>query len=641
MAGAARWRLVVASESVWQRASACRLGAARPFHASTPAKAYAFAGHVGFLMSKSLARLLFPSVLILASCEGCDSNLVAASRSVAVDVCTGEPNLENKGGTDQCLVDFGLVDLTVRTTREVIISNVGEEDIIIRGARTTETSDPAYEILHFPDLIKPGARAAMVLAYRPMLSSQVEADVVLTTNAQNALNPGEGEVSIHINGAGADNGLPNLQVDVVRADDLEACCDLGLVPVGTAANCLVRLTNTGVRDLVLDEVGFLATHTVGAGTVWQTVGALPNPTNHNDDDRFTIKAAESATLSFKFLPEDLSEREARVYIKTNAPRACGQIGAFDGEVCNRRDYDEPCEAGTSGEVLINLRGQGAEPPTCIAKIKSVNGSSAFDPRLIEPLDDVELSAEDSTTSVPGLSISEYHWTITRKPPGSNVRFDSDVTATPHFMFDNTATNQIVGLDVAGEYEVRCDVTDSRGTTSVNDGASILTLVATPSEAIHLQMVWDAPDTDVDLHMIREHPSGTYNRNTEDDCYFSNCKPTSFGGAPIWDDSHDAHEGGNPKLDVDDTEGYGPENSNIDAPLTGKYRAGVCYWSDHGNGDTVVTLRVYIYGNLVAEYNQLLRDGEWWVVGDVDWSNTGAAAWLEVNTVDTAGDCQGF
>ena len=114
----------------------------------------------------------------------------------------------------------------------------------------------------------------------------------------------------------------------------------------------------------------------------------------------------------------LDPHQARVRIKTNAPKACGPVGEFAGDVCNARDYQDPCPSGTSGQVTVDLRGQGADPPSCVAKIKSVNGNSDFDVRTIALLDDVELSAEDSSTSQPEIHITAYKWAITRTPSGA-------------------------------------------------------------------------------------------------------------------------------------------------------------------------------------------------------------------------------
>jgi hypothetical protein len=67
-------------------------------------------------------------------------------------------------------------------------------------------------------------------------------------------------------------------------------------------------------------------------------------------------------------------------------------------------------------------------------------------------------------------------------------------------------------------------------------------------------------------------------------------------------------------------------------VAGRYQAAVHYFSDHGNGQTVATLRVYVYGNLVAEYNRLISDQDWWQVGVVEWPAGGGPTWTEQDVV---------
>ena len=75
---------------------------------------------------------------------------------------------------------------------------------------------------------------------------------------------------------------------------------------------------------------------------------------------------------------------------------------------------------------------------------------------------------------------------------------------------------------------------------------------------------------------------------------------------------------NPRLDLDDTSGRGPENINILAPAAGQsYRIGVNYYGDHGFGPSAVYVNVYCYDRLVQRFGPVtMRSDEFWKIADV-------------------------
>ena len=112
---------------------------------------------------------------------------------------------------------------------------------------------------------------------------------------------------------------------------------------------------------------------------------------------------------------------------------------------------------------------------------------------------------------------------------------------------------------------------------------------------HIQINWDKDDTDVDLHFSWSGGSK---------CYFSNKTP-DWGGAAV-----------SPRLDVDDRNGYGPENITIDAlPGPGAYSIFVHYWSDHGNGGTNVTATIFENGISIFSSSHYMTNGENWTLLD--------------------------
>lgn len=87
-----------------------------------------------------------------------------------------------------------------------------------------------------------------------------------------------------------------------------------------------------------------------------------------------------------------------------------------------------------------------------------------------------------------------------------------------------------------------------------------------------------------------------------ECYYSNPNPT-------WGESSTS-----PSLDVDNTEGYGPENISIDSlPGSGTYRIWVYYYSDHENGGTTVTATINENGQSIYSNSNYMTDGSSWTL----------------------------
>ena len=87
----------------------------------------------------------------------------------------------------------------------------------------------------------------------------------------------------------------------------------------------------------------------------------------------------------------------------------------------------------------------------------------------------------------------------------------------------------------------------------------VTLTACATAGFRVQLTWDTgpSNSDIDLHLVR--PGGSVSSATTD-CYYGNCTP--FDPALDWGV---AGATGNPLLDVDNTDGYGPENITLSGP----------------------------------------------------------------------------
>jgi hypothetical protein len=110
---------------------------------------------------------------------------------------------------------------------------------------------------------------------------------------------------------------------------------------------------------------------------------------------------------------------------------------------------------------------------------------------------------------------------------------------------------------------------------------------------HARISWDKNDTDVDLHF-------SWSGGAE--CYYSNKTPTWRSAAT------------SPRLDVDNTHGYGPENITIGGlPGPGTYRVFVKYYSDHDKGPTTVSAAVYENGVPKFSDSRTMSDGGEWTL----------------------------
>jgi hypothetical protein len=149
-----------------------------------------------------------------------------------------------------------------------------------------------------------------------------------------------------------------------------------------------------------------------------------------------------------------------------------------------------------------------------------------------------------------------------------------------------------------------DSEDETGSDTVTVHADI------PACAIRVELTWNTADTDLDSHLIA--PGFSFN-NDYGDCYYLNPNPD-------WDDTG-GPSAGDPSLDVDDTDGYGPEHIVLCAPpFNGRYSYKVYYYSDHGNGPSTATVKVYINDGVAPAFedSMTLSTGQVWDCACIDW-----------------------
>jgi hypothetical protein len=279
------------------------------------------------------------------------------------------------------------------------------------------------------------------------------------------------------------------------------------------------------------------------------------------------------------------------------PQTC-LPGPPAAELCNGIDDDCDGSVDEGGVCGVNM------PPmvTCGADITA------------STLDTVMTSA--TAVDADGTIVATS-WTVTGAPVGSS---SAPSPATGY------ATSFY--LDLAGTYTLTFCATDDDGATACCD----VVISSVPSEDLRIELFWDAgratSTADVDLHVI--NPTATSWFSAMWDCYYANCTFMPLAWPP-------GGAAGNPSLDVDDVNGYGPENINIDAPDTVTYRVGVHYYDGWGEGAADAVVRVWCWGVMIyetpvqsiANYGANAPTNDFWKVADVTWTGTGPGCTVAV------------
>jgi hypothetical protein len=222
---------------------------------------------------------------------------------------------------------------------------------------------------------------------------------------------------------------------------------------------------------------------------------------------------------------------------------------------------------------------------------------------------------------PAGAIASYKWTV-QQPSGSSGFFvPSDAFPNPTFT-----------ANTAGQYVFSLEVWDEQGKKSLLPAEQ--TVLVVPDEAIHVELLWHTPNdpdetdqgpeagADLDLHFALVPLACTQpdiDGDGKPDPWFDQPFDTFwFNAHPNWG-SFDPSVDDDPGLDLDDTDGAGPENLNLNIPQNAEYQIGVHYWSDHSYGPSLATVRVYIYSNLVFEVKDVQLTGcDMWNVATIEW-----------------------
>jgi hypothetical protein len=228
----------------------------------------------------------------------------------------------------------------------------------------------------------------------------------------------------------------------------------------------------------------------------------------------------------------------------------------------------------------------------------------------------------TATATPSAGvITSTIWQLTQRPIGSAAN-----PTTPNNLVSN------LFMDLAGDYTMTFTAEDSAGAS----GSCSTILHAIPTENLRIELSWNTPTTDIDSHLL--HPTAPSWYHSTLDCMFINC---DGGGGPAWGAAGTADDA---RLDIDDVEGFGPENINIDFPevnTANGYRFGAYNFTDDSdNTPSNITVRIFCGGIVKAQltHNGLVGSStnaapnELWKVADIFFTSATSCNVVPLNQI---------
>lgn len=255
-------------------------------------------------------------------------------------------------------------------------------------------------------------------------------------------------------------------------------------------------------------------------------------------------------------------------------------------------------AGDSGEVRIPSN--DADEPLVTVALQA-NGGGQFDypeaviacPGQVDLAGPILVHLDGSASTDPLAGPLTYWWEVVRRPTAA----DPDRQPDPR---DQPETD--LWVDAAGTWEVTLQVTSDLGVPSVPEKCVI---EAVPVDELHVELSWGGATSDLDLHLADGEAAFF---DVPGDVSWCNRNP-DWGGAGDEDD---------PRLDVDDDDGFGPENINLASPADGTYVVRVHHFDDGDDGSVTANVQVFTYGTLAWSGSKVLARNDVWEVGQVNW-----------------------
>ena len=580
-------------------------------------------------MMTSKQLIAFVVLVLCAACE--PENLSIQQAKIAL---TPRPTATQTAMNDPAGIDCGQVTVHGLDIATFRIDNLGSATLEIESTRIASQSGGTFRVQSVSDRVTAyhtdDEAGELVISLTPNADQEpAEATIELLTNSGEN---GDETAHVIVRAVGLYIGDPNIEVcyDGTCYPGAEDCSDRGdgknICQLPTLDWGNVSLGKTSTREIRLRNVP-------RAGTCLPPPGAA----ECTRVCRLTFDRDPShQNLGFGFVPDNTGfEFRGNIELPHALDVANPQCGLVNEEPLLIR-FNSGNEEGIATSTLvienndpdaplieIPLSAHARQAPVAVAQIRACSGETVPnctpDVTDIRPLDRVYLTSVASfDTSTPPRDLIAWEWTVEESPQGANP---------DDFALQGTDTEVMsMWLPLAGRYVAKLRVTNDLGIKSGITPTALVEFYAIPNSRVHIQLVWDHPTNDLDLH-VTSTAMGDLVCEAPNDCFWGNCKrqclepDSECREPPVWFASANALEGPNPRLDIDDTNGLGPENTNIDEPSPGKFRIYVHYYTliDRSTDPTQAIIRIYIDGQAAAEYRRVLRPDDLWRVAEVEWT----------------------
>jgi hypothetical protein len=516
-------------------------------------------------------------------------------------------------------IDFGTVEKGAVEERDLQVKNTGTETLVcdqfaLRGHPdfTLRVGDAAYPpsestlqraALSEPILVEPNKLVNVKLNFAPTTESAAQGELVLFCNDL------EGSTKGHLATLVANQNVPCITVT-------PKALEFGGKIVGQKAELPVKVCSCGSAPLKIKGISLDPARTAADYSMnYVGAGGGVGPTGIDPSAPLVLNLDDCLSVTVEYVPDVVNPLDAD-------KRPIPDQGVV---VVSNDSFENAIEVPVSG---IGLEG------TCPVPIITIEEGEQVVPQTFLHLD-------SNQSYSPNGSIIGREWSVLTGPAGNVSSF------IPTASFEKP----VYEVNVAGAYTFQLGVRDEANKRSGEDGCeyTTYTVLVIPDEAIHVELTWttvlDTNDqdtgekngADMDLHFGHPFATGpqSVNPDIDGDGVGDPWFDTTFDS--FWHDPNpnwgafDPEANDDPSLDRDDIDGWGPENLNLDVPEEGAtYHIGVHYWNDWGFGESLATVRVYIYGELDVEVKDVpMQQYDMWYVGTIPWAaGEGATVLME-------------